>query len=30
MERCTVVYDNNNKLEDINQNEESILVVLLV
>jgi hypothetical protein len=30
MEHCTVVYDNSNKLEDINQNEESILVVLLV
>jgi hypothetical protein len=30
MEHCTVVYDNSNKLEDINQDDESILVVLLV
>jgi hypothetical protein len=30
LESCTVVYDNSNKLEDINQDEESIPFVLLV
>jgi hypothetical protein len=30
MEQCTVIYDDDNELQDINRDETTILVVLFV